>query len=178
MVQLSHPYLTTGKTISLTIRTFVSKVMSLLFNMLSRFVIAFLPRSKCLLISWLQSPSKVILEPKEKICHCFCFSPFFLPWSDGIGCYDLSFLNLELKKKNKQTLFLLEWWCWVAGNNPRWFPTSLCSHPCPPSNLLKSPVRITFLRWVTCWKRALRWSTSSGGAFSPSNTLNWVIGWL
>ena len=65
MVQLSHPYMTTGKTIVLTRRTFVSKVMSLLFNMLSRLVIAFLPRSKCLLISWLQSSSAVILEPKK-----------------------------------------------------------------------------------------------------------------
>ena len=64
MVQLSHPYMTTGKTIALTRRTFVDKVMSLLFNMLSRLVIAFLPRSKHLLISWLQSPSAVILEPK------------------------------------------------------------------------------------------------------------------
>ena len=67
MVQLSHPYMTTGKTVALTRQTFVGKVMSLLFNMLSRFVIAFLPRSKCLLISWLQSPSAVILElPKMK----------------------------------------------------------------------------------------------------------------
>ena len=65
MVQLSHPYMTTGKTIPLTIRTFVGKVMSLLFNMLSRFVIAFLPGSKCLLISWLQSPSAVIWEPPK-----------------------------------------------------------------------------------------------------------------
>ena len=63
MVQLSHPYVTTGKTIALTRRTFVGKVMSLLFNMMSRFVIAFLPRSKCLLISWLQSPSVVIWSP-------------------------------------------------------------------------------------------------------------------
>ena len=65
MVQLSHPYMTTGKTIALIRRTFVSKVMSLHFKMLSRFVIAFLPRSKRLLISWLQSPSAVILEPKK-----------------------------------------------------------------------------------------------------------------
>ena len=63
MVQFSHPYMTTGKTIALTRWTFVGKVMSLLFNMLSRFVIAFLSRSKRLLISWLQSPSAVILEP-------------------------------------------------------------------------------------------------------------------
>ena len=63
--QLSHSYMTTGKTIALTRRTFVCKVMSLLFNMLSRLVIAFLPRSKCLLISWLESPSAVILEPPK-----------------------------------------------------------------------------------------------------------------
>ena len=65
ILQLSHPYMTTGKTTALTRWTFVSKVMSLLFNMLSRFLIAFLPRSKCLLISWLQSPSGVILEPPK-----------------------------------------------------------------------------------------------------------------
>ena len=65
MAQLSHPYVTTGKTIALTRQTFVGQVMSLLFNMLSRLVIAFLPRSKRLLISWLQSPSAVILEPKK-----------------------------------------------------------------------------------------------------------------
>ena len=65
IVQLSHPYMTTRKTIALTRQTFVDKVMSLLFNMLSRLVITFLPRSKCLLISWLQSPSTVILEPKK-----------------------------------------------------------------------------------------------------------------
>uniref|UniRef100_A0AC11EK73 Uncharacterized protein n=2 Tax=Ovis aries TaxID=9940 RepID=A0AC11EK73_SHEEP len=64
-VQLSHPYMTTGKTIALTRWTFVGKVMSLLLNMLSRLVITFLPRSKCLLISWLQSPSAVILEPQK-----------------------------------------------------------------------------------------------------------------
>ena len=65
IVQLSHPYMTTGKTIALTRRTFVDKVMSLLFNMLPRLVITFLPRSKRLLISWLQSPSAVILEPPK-----------------------------------------------------------------------------------------------------------------
>ena len=73
IVQLSHPYMTTGKTIALTRRIFVSKVISLLFNMLSKSVITFLPRSKHLLISWLPSPSAVILEPKKKnkVCHCF-----------------------------------------------------------------------------------------------------------
>ena len=66
IVQLPHPYMTTGKTVALTRQIFVDKVMSLLFNMLSRLVITFLPRSKHLLISWLQLPSAVILEPKEK----------------------------------------------------------------------------------------------------------------
>ena len=73
------------------VQTFVGKVMSLLLNALSRFVIAFLPRSKCLLILWLQSLSAVIFGAQEnKICHCFLFSPFCLPWSDGTGCHDLT----------------------------------------------------------------------------------------
>ena len=76
-VQLSHPYMTTGKTIALTRWTFVGKVVSLLFNMLSRLIIDFLPRSKCLLLSWLQSPSAVILEPpKNRVSHSF---PLFPP---------------------------------------------------------------------------------------------------
>ena len=81
--------MTTGKTIVLTRRAFVGKVMSLLFNMLSRLVITLIPRSKCFLISWLQSPSTVILEPpkiKSVSFHCF---PIYFPWSDGAGCHDL-----------------------------------------------------------------------------------------
>ena len=94
IVQLSHPYMTTGKTIALTRRTFVGKVMSLLLNKLSKLVITFLPRSKRLLISWLQSPSAVILEPRKiKVSHCF---PIYFPWSDGTRCHDLRFLNVEL----------------------------------------------------------------------------------
>ena len=90
MVQLSHPYVTTGKSTVLTIWTFVGKVMSLLFNMLSRFVIAFLPRSKCLLISWLHSPSAVILEPKKiKSVTVETDFPFF------------------------PHLFAFKWWDWV-----------------------------------------------------------------
>ena len=97
IVQLSHPYMATGKTIALTRQTFVDKVMSLLFNMLSRLVIIFLPRSKCLLISWLQSPSAVILEPRKikSVTVCTVF-PIYFPWSDGTGCHDLNFLNVEL----------------------------------------------------------------------------------
>ena len=71
IVQLSHPYMITGKTIALTSWTFVSKVTSLLFNILSRLVLIFLQRSKCLLISWLQSPSAVILKPRKIVCYCF-----------------------------------------------------------------------------------------------------------
>ena len=78
-VQLSHPYMITGKTIALSRWTFINKVMSLLFNMLSRLVIAFLPRSKRLLISWLQSPSAGILEPKKIVCHCFHCFPVYWP---------------------------------------------------------------------------------------------------
>ena len=96
IVQLSHPYVTTGKTIALTRQTFVGKGMSLLFNMLSRLVIAFLPRSKHLLTSWLQSPYAVILEPQKSKCHCFHCFPIYLPWSDGTRCHDLSFLNVGL----------------------------------------------------------------------------------
>ena len=86
IVQLSHPYMTIGKTIALTRWTFVGKVMSLIFNILSRLVITFLPRSKCLLISWLQTPSAVILEPKK--IKSATVSPFichevmgWMPWS-------------------------------------------------------------------------------------------------
>ena len=95
IVQLSHPYLTSGENIALTRWTTVGKVMSLFFTMLSRLVTAFLPRSICVLISWLQSPSAVILEPPKvksvtvsivsrSICH-----------GDGTRCHDLSFLNVE-----------------------------------------------------------------------------------
>ena len=96
-VQLSHPCMTTGKTIALTRGTFVGKVMSLLFNMLSRLVITFLPRSKRLLISWLKSPSAVILElKKNKVWHCFHCFPIYFPWSDGTRCCDLCLQNVEL----------------------------------------------------------------------------------
>ena len=96
-VQLSHPYMTPGEAIALTRWTFVGKVISLLLNMLSRLVITFLPRSKLLLISWLQSPSAVILEPhKIKSLAVSIFFPMYLPWSDGTSCHDLCFLNVEI----------------------------------------------------------------------------------
>ena len=89
MVQLPHLYMTTGKIIALTILTFVCKVISLLLNMLSGFV---LPKDKCLLVSWLQSPSTVILEPKKiKSVTVSTFYPSVCHRSDGTRCYDLSF---------------------------------------------------------------------------------------
>ena len=97
IVQLSYPYMTTGETKALSRWTFIGKAMSLLFNILSRLVITFLPRSKHLLISWQQKPSAVILEPPQnKVCHCFHCFPIYFPWSDGTGGHDLSFLNVEL----------------------------------------------------------------------------------
>ena len=97
-VQLSHPYMTTGKNIALTRWTLVGKVMSLLLNMLSSLVIIFLPRSKRLLISWLQSPSAVILEPpKIKSDTVSTVSPSIShEVMDGTRCHDLRFLNVEL----------------------------------------------------------------------------------
>ena len=92
MIQLSYPHMTTGKTIALTRWNFVNKVMSLLFNMLSRFVIAFFPRSKYLLISWLQSPSAVIFDPwvgKIPWKRAWLLTPIFLPgespWTEELG---------------------------------------------------------------------------------------------
>ena len=98
MFQLSHLYMTTGKTIALTIRTFVGKVMSLFFKTLSRFVIAFLPRSKCVLISWLQSPSAVILEPKKiKSVTVSTFSPCM--WHAVLGLDAMIFIFWMLSFK-------------------------------------------------------------------------------
>ena len=97
IVQLSHLYMTTGKNMVLIIWTFLGKIMSLLFNMLSRFVIAFLPWSKHLLISWVQSPSTVILWPKKiksVIGHCFHCFLICLPWIDGTRWHELHFLNV------------------------------------------------------------------------------------
>ena len=107
IVQLSHPYMTTGKTIALTKWISVGKVMSLPFNMLSRLVITVLPRSKHLLISWLQSPSAVILEPKKKkVSYCFHCFPFYLPLSDGTRYHDLSFMNIVLSQLFHSPLLL------------------------------------------------------------------------
>ena len=96
MVELSHPSMTTGKTMALTRRTFVGRVMSLLFNILSRFIITFLPRSKCFLTSWLQSPSAVILEPKKiKSLSVSIVSPSICHEVMGPDAMILVFLNVE-----------------------------------------------------------------------------------
>ena len=95
MIQLSHPYMTTGETIALTMWTSVGNMMLMHFNMLFRFVIAFLPRSEHLLISWPQSLSAEIFEPMKRKSISFHFSPFYLPWSDDTGYHDFNFLNVE-----------------------------------------------------------------------------------
>ena len=97
-VQISHPYMTTGKPITLTIWTFVGKLMSLLYNMLSTFVTAFLPRSKHLLISWLQSLAAVSFEAQEnKVCHCFYFLPIYLNEVIGLNVMIFIFWMLSFK---------------------------------------------------------------------------------
>ena len=126
-VQFSYPYMTTGKIRALTRWIFADKVMSLLFKMLSRLVITFLPRSKRLLISWLQSPSAVILEPpKNKVSHCFHCFPIYLPWSDGTDVMILVFWMLSFKPtfslthlhffKEKLSNVGKAWWC----QHPAW----------------------------------------------------------
>ena len=110
MVQLSHPYMTTGKTIALTRQTFVGKVMSLLFNMLSRLVITFLPRNKSLLISWLQSPSAVILKESESEVAQSC-PTFATPWT--IAYQDP--LSMEFSRQ--------EYWSGLPFPSPGIFPT-------------------------------------------------------
>ena len=132
MVQLSHPYMTTGKTIALTMRTFVSKVTSLLFNMLSRFVIAFLPRSKCLLNSRLQSPSAVILEPKKiKSLTVSFVSPSICHEVMGLDAMILVFRSIRracLKQKKIIKAFLRPFYRQ---------PPFQCSYPAHPHRLVQ-----------------------------------------
>ena len=115
-VQLSHPYMTTGKAIALTRRTFVGKITSLLFNMVSRLVITFLPKSKRLLISWLQSPSAVILEPQKiksdtvspSISHEVSFKNY--EWLYHTSVTQNIVQQLQFKKKNQITGQILHQW--------------------------------------------------------------------
>ena len=96
IVQLSHPYMTTGKNIALTRQTFVGKVMSPLCNMLPKFVIAFLPRSMCLNFMAAVTICSDFGAQENTTCHCLDCFPIYLPWSDGTRCHDLNFLNVEL----------------------------------------------------------------------------------
>ena len=118
ILQLSHPYTTTGKTIALTRWTFVGKVMSLIFNIWSRLVIAFLPRSKHLLI--FMAAVTICSDfgaPKNKVSLCFHCFPIYLPWNDGTRCHDLNFLNVELWARFLTLLFHLhqEAFCHKGG---------------------------------------------------------------
>ena len=105
-VQLTHPYMTIGKTIALTRQTFAGKVTPLLFNMLSRLVIALLPRSKHLNFLAAVTICSDFGDQENKVCHCFPCFPIYLPWSDGMGCHDLSFLNVEQRGPKS---FLKDW---------------------------------------------------------------------
>ena len=128
--------MTTGKIIALTRWTFVGKVMSLLFNMLSRLVITFLPRNNHLLISWMQSPYAVILEPRKIVCHCFHCFPSYLQWSDGTRRHDVSFLNVEFLFA---CLFvcLFVFYCSGFCHTLKWIihGFTCVPHPNPPSHL-------------------------------------------
>ena len=95
IVQLSHPYMSPGKTVALTRQTFVGNVMPLLLNMLYRLVITFLPRNKRLNFMAAITICSDFWAPKNKVCHCFHCFPIYLPWSNGTGYHDLSFLNVE-----------------------------------------------------------------------------------
>ena len=106
MVQLAHPYTTTGKTIALTRWTFVSKVMSLLFNMLSRLVITFLPRRKRLNFMAAVTIYSDFGAQESKVCHCFHCFPIYLPWRDGTGCHDLCFWMLSFKPSLSFFIFI------------------------------------------------------------------------
>ena len=128
----SHLYTTTRKATALTRQTFVGKVisllfiylffMSLLFNMLSRLVIAFLPRRKRLLISWLQSPSAMILESKKiKVCHCFHCFPIYLPWNGETGC-------------------MISVWMWELDYKESWVPKNSCFWTVVLEKTLESPM--------------------------------------
>ena len=143
MIQLSHTYMTVGKIINLTIRTFVSKVMSLIFNILSRFVTAFLPRRKRLLMSWLQSPSTVILEPKErKFANASTFSPSI--------CYEameLDIMILVFWMVSFKSAFWLSFFTFIN----RFFVKVAQSYPtlCDPTDYtVHGILQVRILEWV------------------------------
>ena len=129
------------KTIALTRRTYVDKVMSLLFNMLFRLVMTFLPRSKSLWISQLQSPFAAILElPPNKVCHCLHCFPIYFPWSDGTRGHDLSFLNVAFVLYYH--FFLFFFYCNGFCHTLKWNSHGITCvpHPDTPSHLPLHPI--------------------------------------
>ena len=143
--------------------------MPLLLNMLSRLVTTFLPRSKRLLLSWLQSPSAVILEPPKIVWHCFhCFSIYF-PWSDGTRCHDLSFLNVELKRVWVNSG---SWW-WTGRPGVLWFMGSQrVGHNWTELILFfgSKSLNSTYIQWS--WKRRGQVHVLSRGL---STHITWVF---
>ena len=152
--------MTTGKTIALTRWTFVGQVISLLFNMLSRLVITFLPRSKCLLISWLQSPSTVSLEPRKIVSHCFHCFPIYLPCSDGTGCHDSSFLNVACFRVGLKSVQI---WNQYAECGSSWSLSVKSCGGCPNSCYFYCIFRICLIGSTRSWSssRVLNYVSSS-----------------
>ena len=177
MVQLSHPYMTTGKTIALTRWTFVGKVMSLLFNTLSRFVIAFLPRSKHLLLSWLQSPSAVILEPKKIVSHCFHYRHLVHKLLHSLWWY------LAPPRVSPPPLSMVSVPC------PHWPTWSLSSlwvlSPSPPVLHVSKPVLTSLRRhppWIQAavalgWGGAPRWAPGTYGTLEDAIDSRTTVLW-
>ena len=155
--------MTTGKTTALT-RTFVGKVMSLLFNMLSRLVIVFLPRSKCLLISLLQSPSTVTLEYKKIVCHCFHCFPIYLPWRTGspVLHYLLEFAQIHI--------------CCVS--DAVWPSSPLCPLLLLPSVFpsirVFSSESVLHIRWPKYWSFSFSISPSNEYLGLISSRMDWL----
>ena len=191
MVQISHPYMTTGKTTALTRWTFVDKVMSLLFNMLSRFIVAFLPRSKCLLISWLQSPSAAILEPRIQSergtdleeSHCCLPTPIPSPYSHLINFFKVCRIDCWVRSpqtQSSQSKIIISWRLISKSASSRMWSelreSKCCGRfrrKCPG----QCPVQVTLSqkdapRVVQWWKLSLEpssislWRRWGGGAHS------------
>ena len=153
MVQFSYPYMTTGKTIALTRWTFAGKVMSLLFNMLSLCVIAFLPRTQCLNFMVAVTLCSDFGAWEDKVCHCFHFSPFYLPRSDGTGCHDVCSLKLSFKPAFSLSSFiLLPYHQAIRRMSMRWSGTHVALlFTFPLKALLWKSLRVwVFWAWVAC----------------------------
>ena len=180
-VQLSHPYMIIGKTIALTRWMFVGKVISLLLNMLSRLVITFLPRSKRLLVSWLQSSS----APKKKVWHCFHCFPIYFPWSNSQKRCPFHYRGLECKRrKSRNTWSNRQIWPWSMEWNRakanRVLPrerTGHSKHPLPTTQ--KKTLHMDITRWSTSksdWLYSLQPKMEKLYTVSKNKTRSWL--WL